>query len=316
MKKINLLQISSVIILSLFIGIAFVYADWTPPVSTPPICIVGNPGCDAPINTGSGVQYKAGSLGIGGAFRAYSNAIFDGNVGIGVASPSEKLDVTGNIKASGTICDVNGCIGGGGGGSAGNMKLFQASGTWTKPSGVNTVYVQVAGGGGGGGSYQGGVGSGGGGGGYVEGIIDVSSISSVPVTVGTGGAGSAVWNISGGNGGSSSFGSFVVATGGAGGRSYNYPGIGGSFSGPNAFNGSNGGSGAGGRYYDYFNGRWVNNGNSSGGPSGSGISGGSGGVVGGNRIGGNGSRGSGGGGSVGPDTGGNGGSGFVMVREY
>lgn len=31
-------------------------------------------------------------------------------------NPAEKLDVVGNIKASGTICDVNGCIGNGGSG--------------------------------------------------------------------------------------------------------------------------------------------------------------------------------------------------------
>ena len=36
-----------------------------------------------------------------------------GNVGIGTDTPSEKLDVTGNIKASGTICDSVGCIGDG-----------------------------------------------------------------------------------------------------------------------------------------------------------------------------------------------------------
>jgi hypothetical protein len=34
-----------------------------------------------------------------------------GRVGVGTTSPTEKLDVQGNIKASGTVCDSNGCIG-------------------------------------------------------------------------------------------------------------------------------------------------------------------------------------------------------------
>lgn len=38
-----------------------------------------------------------------------------GNVGIGKATPAEKLDVVGNIVASGTICDSVGCISSGGG---------------------------------------------------------------------------------------------------------------------------------------------------------------------------------------------------------
>ena len=37
-----------------------------------------------------------------------------GNVGIGTTNPTEKLEVNGNIKSSGTICDTNGCIGSGG----------------------------------------------------------------------------------------------------------------------------------------------------------------------------------------------------------
>ena len=48
--------------------------------------------------------------------------ITSGNVGVGTASPSSKLDVRGNIKASGSICDGAGrCIGdnNGGGGPAG-----------------------------------------------------------------------------------------------------------------------------------------------------------------------------------------------------
>ncbi|MCR4283826.1 MAG: hypothetical protein NUV64_00705 [Parcubacteria group bacterium] len=43
------------------------------------------------------------------------NILATGNVGIGTIAPAEKLDVVGNIKASGTVCDANGCIGGGGG---------------------------------------------------------------------------------------------------------------------------------------------------------------------------------------------------------
>ncbi len=37
----------------------------------------------------------------------------DGSIGIGKTDPREKLDVAGNIKASGTVCDSNGCIGDG-----------------------------------------------------------------------------------------------------------------------------------------------------------------------------------------------------------
>jgi len=36
-----------------------------------------------------------------------------GKVGIGTINPAEKLDVVGNIKASGTVCDSTGCIGSG-----------------------------------------------------------------------------------------------------------------------------------------------------------------------------------------------------------
>lgn len=74
--------------------------------------------------------------------------------------------------------------------------------TWSKPTGVNWIKVKVQGGGGAGGN--GGSNSatcGGAGGGYSEGIIDVSSTSSVLVTVGTASA-------------TSSFGSFVIASGG------------------------------------------------------------------------------------------------------
>lgn len=56
-----------------------------------------------------------------GAFKLYFDSAnpaitvqTSGNVGIGLTSPTQALDVAGNIRASGTICDVNGCIGNGG----------------------------------------------------------------------------------------------------------------------------------------------------------------------------------------------------------
>ena len=96
----------------------------------------------------------------------------------------------------------------------GGMEVFTSNGTWTRPSGIVTAYVEVVGGGGGGKNGTGSAsGSGGGGGGYAYDIADVSEDATVTVTVGA--AGSA----NGGTGGTSSFGAFAVATGGVGGSS-------------------------------------------------------------------------------------------------
>ncbi len=97
-----------------------------------------------------------------------------------------------------------------------SQQVFTGDGTWTKPSGITTVKVYVTGGGGGGGptntdDYSGG----GGAGGTSIKIIDVTSISSVTVTIGAGSAGRAdnATNVeSAGN--SSSFGSHCTAGGG------------------------------------------------------------------------------------------------------
>ena len=100
-----------------------------------------------------------------------------------------------------------------------NVNVFTATGTWTKPTGLKYVIVEVIGGGGGGGGVEGDTGDtansgGGGGGGYSLKKILASSLGSTEtVTVGAGGAGGT--GFSGGTaGGTSSFGSHCSATGG------------------------------------------------------------------------------------------------------
>lgn len=83
--------------------------------------------------------------------------------------------------------------------------------TWSKPTDCNKVVVKVTGGGGGAAGYC----ESGGAGGYAEKEIDVSSVSSVSVTVGGGGS-STGYYAGAGNGGTSSFGSYVSASGGYG----------------------------------------------------------------------------------------------------
>ncbi len=101
-----------------------------------------------------------------------------------------------------------------------SQQVFTSSGTYTKPSGINTIKVIVTGGGGQGGGYgaSNDYGAGGGAGGTAIEIIDVSSLSStVAVTVGGGGNG-ANSTSNGNSGGSSSFGSYCTGGGGGGGK--------------------------------------------------------------------------------------------------
>jgi len=80
-----------------FITFYLVFAQqWQEPpyggvCSNPPCPPGGN--VPAPINVGSQEQYKSGGLGIGGIIRGYSNAYFDGNVGIGTTGPARKLHI-------------------------------------------------------------------------------------------------------------------------------------------------------------------------------------------------------------------------------
>jgi hypothetical protein len=125
------------------------------------------------------------------------------------------------LKTSGTSANPVWAEAGGGG--LASQQVFTSTGTatWTKPTGIKLVKVYVTGGGAGGGAGTGSynIGGGGGAGGTAIEIIDVSSVSSVTVTVGTAGTGAgANSSTSGGDGATSSFGSYCSATGGTGGK--------------------------------------------------------------------------------------------------
>jgi hypothetical protein len=70
-----------------------------------------------------------------------------------------------------------------------SIQTFTSSGTWTKPAGITKVIVEVQGGGSSGNrTNTNGIYNAGAGGGYAKKLIDVSSISTATITVGTGGA--------------------------------------------------------------------------------------------------------------------------------
>lgn len=73
--------------------ISVAYA-WTEPSSSPP---AGN--VSAPVNVSSIGQIKTGSLEVNG-LRNRSTTVLDGNVGVGTASLSAKLQVNGDIRAN------------------------------------------------------------------------------------------------------------------------------------------------------------------------------------------------------------------------
>lgn len=103
-------------------------------------------------------------------------------------------------------------------------QLFTSSGTFTVPTGITTVWVQLKGGGGGGGgantsNTSTALGTGGyGGEGQVACLtpITVTSGQTIIVTIGAGGVGGSVNSI-GGTGGATSFGTYLSAVGGGGG---------------------------------------------------------------------------------------------------
>jgi hypothetical protein len=165
------------------------------------------------------------------------------NVGIGTATPAEKLDVNGNINVTGTVKangidglpnqvlmkNTSGNLVWGDLSEYKNNITFATPGTalWTVPAGVIKIMVEIWGGGGAATLY-----GGGGGGAYVAAIIPVTPGLNVSYTVGTGG--SPVSSSTSSDGGLSgvSFGSFVATAYGGGGNTYTTfgnPAVGGNY---------------------------------------------------------------------------------------
>lgn len=110
-------------------------------------------------------------------------------------------------------------FGGSSGGGITNVQVFLNSGTYTPTTGAQKALVfATAGGAAGGVGPQGGCG--GGAGGTALALVNLTGVTTIPVTIGAGGgAVTAGFNqsISGGNGGATSFGTFAAASGGQGG---------------------------------------------------------------------------------------------------
>jgi len=104
-----------------------------------------------------------------------------------------------------------------------SVQTFTVSGTWTKPTGITKVIIEVQGGGGSGGKRNATTSSmgGGGGGGYARKFLDVSSISTSTITVGVGGVSQTTNDTNGITGGASSWAdgtNTITGNGGTGGE--------------------------------------------------------------------------------------------------
>ena len=200
------------------------------------------------IFAGTGTIAYATNEGI--RYGLWDGTLTSGEIGINAAPSSGAELVTGDVKATSLVLaagatvtelSIDGTMGGNSDtavpteqavktyvdaveGILYNIQTYTASDTWTKPTGLAFVVVEVIGGGGGGGGCsttgagEASVSVGGAGGGYSRKKILTASLGATEtVTVGTGGAGGSVGENAGTAGGTSSFGAHCSATGGAGG---------------------------------------------------------------------------------------------------
>ena len=150
-------------------------------------------------------------------FAAGSGGIWNAGLSLGSAGQVVKVNSGANALEFGDA-----------GGGLQSTQVFTASGTYTKPAGINKIRVFVTGAGASGGMGTANYNAGGGGGAGATAIelIDVSSLSStVAVTVGTGGTVVTATSTNGVSGGASSFGSYCTGGGGIQGANADQSGL-------------------------------------------------------------------------------------------
>ena len=124
MKTINIIK-TLIVALVLAAGVSYISA-WTGPLSSPPNCTTGNPGCDAPLNVGLNSQSKLGQLFVNTSvsnpyavgLAVWGSSIFNGSVQINSGSPAANKVLVAS-DASGTVSWVATSTLGFGSGSAG-----------------------------------------------------------------------------------------------------------------------------------------------------------------------------------------------------
>ena len=84
------------IILTAALSVNYLFAAWVGPTQSPP---GGN--TSTPIHVGSTDQVKDGGLSVD-ALSVFGGGYFQGNVGVGVVTPTEALDISGGVKVGNT----------------------------------------------------------------------------------------------------------------------------------------------------------------------------------------------------------------------